>query len=144
MWPANESEERNTAAPAMSSDRAIFGKAMVAATRRMTSLFPSLLALRGTIVASMRRDTCDFCFQGTCHTKGNCRFCCRVIDVSGFAENTGCRSNQQSVAALLSHNDLEEFPQTQKNARKDMINCVAPLPEPHVMEWNIGRLPRSC
>src|SRR5262245_9778387 len=92
----------------------------------------------------MWRDPCDFCFQRTCQTKGHCRFCCRVVSVSGFAENTGCRSNQQSVAALLSHNDLEEFAQTEENAREDMIDCVAPLPEPHGMKRNISRFPRSC
>src|SRR5262249_36312036 len=63
--------------------------------------------------------------------------------VTGFAENTRCRSNQQSVAALLSRNNLEEFSHAEENAREDMINRVPPLPERHGVKWNISRLPRS-
>src|SRR5262249_62207216 len=61
-----------------------------------------------------------------------------------FAENTGCRGNQQNVAALLTRIGLEELPQTDENACEDMIDRVVPLPERHDMKRNITRLPRSC
>jgi hypothetical protein len=50
MWPASLSEERKTAADAMSSGVPIFGSAIVEVTRRIALTSFSLSDVRGTMV----------------------------------------------------------------------------------------------
>ena len=89
----------------------------------------------------MGRQSADFILERAGEPVSERRFGRGIIGVTGLTEDSRSRTDQDHVPASLPSYEFEKLAAAEEHGREIGLDCLAPLPQGHGVEWDVALHP---